>query len=88
MRKQTIATQMVRMADSKSRVTGTYYGKPFSGTVVFSRQISMRPYPEQVTIELDSEIIKPGNHKCGDAILLWSSDVGLGGDHSIDQLEL
>jgi hypothetical protein len=47
------ATMMVKMAEQKGIVTGTYHGVPFRGWVASSRQLNWAPdYPEQVVVEL------------------------------------
>lgn len=75
-----IDTQLMKMADNKSKVTGTYFGIGFSGTVVSSRQHTVT-YREQVTVELDGEIEKPGKnidgsqYKDSGAIIISAADI-------------
>ncbi|MFA5368116.1 MAG: hypothetical protein WC333_09575 [Dehalococcoidia bacterium] len=67
-------TQLMKIADSHSKVTGTYFGVSFSGIVKSSRQHTVT-YREQVTIELDREIEKPGNYMDGGAIIISARDI-------------
>jgi hypothetical protein len=69
-----IDTQLMKIADNKSKVTGTYFGVGFTGTAVSSRQHTVT-YREQVTIELDREIEKPGNYMDGGAIIISARDI-------------
>ena len=71
---KSIDTQLMKMADNHSKVTGTYFGVSFSGIVKSSRQHTVT-YREQVTIELDREIEKPGNYMDGGAIIISARDI-------------
>jgi hypothetical protein len=71
---ETIDTQLMKLADNKSKVNGTYFGVKFSGTVVSSRYHTVT-YREMVTIELDQAIEKPGNYMDGGAIIISARDI-------------
>lgn len=54
---RTLDTEMMKMADRKAKVSGIYYGAPFIGTVMKSRQITTPPYREEIRIQLDEPIV-------------------------------
>ena len=72
--KETIDAQLMKLADNKSKVTGTYFGVGFSGIAVSSRYHTVT-YREMVTIELDQAIEKPGSYIDGGAIIISSRDI-------------
>ena len=77
----TTDTNLMKMADSKSQVSGTYYGIEYTGTAVSSRQITTRPYREEITIELDEAINVLGDNNR--TVLLISADQIENKTHSI-----
>ena len=54
-----IDNKLFNMGISKPRVAGTYFGEPFTGTVISERRNSVT-YHEQVYIEIDRPIKVPG----------------------------
>jgi hypothetical protein len=72
---------LFQMGIDKSRVAGTYFGESFTGTVVSSRQNTVT-YHEQVTIELDAPIKRPGGAASTDPIIIRTPDI-LNGLHTL-----
>jgi hypothetical protein len=82
---QTIDSKMMIAADNHSKITGTYYGKKFSGIAESSRQNTCN-YREMLTIKLDKAIMKPGNYMDDGNIILWASMIEAG-YYTIDSIE-
>lgn len=75
---------LFQMGIDKSRVAGTYFGESFTGTVVSSRQNTVT-YHEQVTIELDAPIKRPGGGSAETAIIIRTPDI-LNGLHTLKEI--
>jgi hypothetical protein len=70
---------------NKPRVAGAYFGEPFTGTVVSERQNTVT-YHEQVTIELDTPIKRPGGAENSTApIIIRTPDI-LNGLHTLKEI--
>ena len=68
------ATRLMRLADNNAKVSGTYFGENYSGTVESSRQLNWGPdYPEQITIKFDTEQFVFGMSR--NVILINSRDI-------------
>ena len=72
----TTATELMRMADDNARVRGTYYGTPFTGRAASSRQVTTRPWPEELTVIL-AEPINVFDYE-RDVVLLYSHEIDAG----------
>jgi len=55
-------TQLMRLATRNAAVSGTYYGQPFTGIALRSRQNTMS-YREELTIQLDAPITVYGDER-------------------------
>lgn len=77
-----IDNKLFNMGISKPRVAGTYFGEPFTGTVISERRNTVT-YHEQVTIELDTPIKRPGGAETStDPIIIKTPDI-LNGLHTL-----
>jgi hypothetical protein len=71
---ESIDTKLMHLADNNSKISGTYYGSKFSGTAIKSRQNTLS-YREEIFIELDNPIMKPGNYLDGGVIIIQAQGI-------------
>ena len=71
---ESIDTKLMQLADNKNKISGTYYGSKFSGQVIKSRQNTVS-YREEIWINLDNPIIKPGNYLDGGVIIIQAQGI-------------
>ena len=78
--------KLLQMGINKPRVAGTYFGESFTGTVVSSRQNTVT-YHDQVLIELDAPIKRPGGGfgYASTAIIIRAPDI-LNGLHTLREI--
>jgi len=75
------ATKLMKIADDKAEVVGTYHGAKFTGKAKSSRQITVSPYPEQIWIETEPfEVLG----RIADSVLICSDDVDAG-KHTVER---
>jgi hypothetical protein len=79
------STRLMRMADRRAIVTGLYFGEPFKGQVVSSRQITVRPFPEQVKIETAPGTALMGENRDRHGILINAQDI-IEGTHALHEV--
>ena len=78
------ATRLMKMADNKASVSGTYHGQPFRGTVISSRQVNWSSAPEEITIAVEAGYTFFGQERSH--ILINSQDVDSGKHQCIERI--
>ena len=70
-------TRMMRLADAKAEVQGLYYGKPYKGIAIKSRQHTCS-FREEVTVTVSEPVERPGRFMSSENLIISAQKVDRG----------